>query len=144
MSVIRVKNSLGSFDLLTINKLLKQLSSQDKSVDLQGLRSILSQDNVFMFVFRQDQSSPILGIVFLVKYQTITGIHCRLEDLVVDEACRGRGIGTALVLSCIKFAKSLSAEYLDLTSNPTRIYANKLYQKLGFQKRKTNVYRLKL
>ncbi|GIW62913.1 MAG: hypothetical protein KatS3mg090_0739 [Patescibacteria group bacterium] len=144
MPVLKLDKNLDKSELKVLNNLLVQLSSKVRQTSSFDLLNILSQDNVFCFVYRNNLRSPILGIVFLVKYHTLTGIHCRLEDLVVDERYRGKGIGTELVLACINFARSLSAEYIDLTSNPSRIQANRLYQKLGFQKRETNVYRFDL
>jgi len=80
----------------------------------------------------------------LGTYYIPTGTKVWIEDVVVDESQRGKGIGQELTIFAVIFAGSLNAESVELTSRPSRIAANKLYQKLGFIKRETNVYRFDL
>ena len=77
-------------------------------------------------------------------YDFLSGTKVWIEDVVVDESQRGKGIGKELTLFAIGFAKSLGAESVELTSRPSRIAANSLYKKLGFVLRETNVYRYTL
>ena len=65
----------------------------------------------------------------------------KVEDVVVDATARGRGIGHKLILAAIEMARNKGATSVNLTSNPNREAANALYQKMGFNQRKTNVYR---
>jgi ribosomal protein S18 acetylase RimI-like enzyme len=67
-----------------------------------------------------------------------------IEDVVVDEAARGTGTAVALTAAAMEEAKRLGATTIDLTSRPSRVAANKLYQRLGFVQRETNVYRYQL
>ncbi|MED5220550.1 MAG: GNAT family N-acetyltransferase, partial [Actinomycetota bacterium] len=73
-----------------------------------------------------------------------TGLRAWIEDVVVDEAARGQGVGEALNREAIGRAQAEGATTVDLTSRPSREAANRLYQRLGFQERSTNVYRLDL
>ncbi len=70
-----------------------------------------------------------------------TGIRAWIEDVVVDGAARGKGVGDALNRHAIDLAADLGAKTVDLTSRPSREAANRLYKRLGFEQRDTNVYR---
>jgi len=77
----------------------------------------------------------------LTTYNIPTGTKFLIEDVVIDETQRGKGFGKELMLHAIRFAESIGAKTIDLTSRPYRIAANQLYQDLGFTRRDTNVYR---
>jgi ribosomal protein S18 acetylase RimI-like enzyme len=83
----------------------------------------------------------IVGCLTLITFRIPTGIRCWIEDVVVDEAARGRGVGDALSRFAIDRAHARGARTLDLTSRPSREAANRLYQRLGFVRRDTHVYR---
>ena len=78
----------------------------------------------------------------LVLFRIPTGVRGIIEDVVVDESHRGQGIAAALTRYALDRAKRMGARTVDLTSRPSREAANRLYQKLGFQQRETNVYRI--
>ena len=60
---------------------------------------------------------------------------------MVDESARGAGAGEALVLAAVQRAGTVGVTSVDLTSRPSREAANRLYLRLGFEARATNVYR---
>ena len=64
--------------------------------------------------------------------------------MVVDEAARALGVGEALSRTAIELARTLGARTDELTSRPSREAANRLYQRIGFEVRHTNVYRIAL
>lgn len=78
----------------------------------------------------------------VVVVHTLTGTRARIEDVVVEERYRRRGLGEKLVRRLIQEARSRKAKVVELTSRPSRVAANSLYRRLGFRKRNTNVYRL--
>ena len=80
----------------------------------------------------------------LFATRTPSGLRTWIEDVVVDDGARGLGLGTALCHAAIAKAKTLGATSVNLTSRPSRVAANRLYQKLGFELRETNVYRCRL
>nr|HEX4314875.1 GNAT family N-acetyltransferase [Kofleriaceae bacterium] len=86
----------------------------------------------------------IVGALCLTVYRTPTGVQARVDDVVVDEATRGRGAGEALMHAAIELARAAGAKVVALTSHPRREAANRLYQRLGFVRRETNVYALAL
>ncbi|GAB4501337.1 MAG: hypothetical protein Fur0035_08790 [Anaerolineales bacterium] len=94
-----------------------------------------------ILLIAREADGKIVGAATLSLVLAPTGEHARLEDVVVDEAARGRGIGAALTRAAIRLAGESGASYLALTSNPRREAANRLYQRLGFTRWETNVYR---
>ncbi len=83
----------------------------------------------------------IVGMLTLVVFRIPTGVRAWIEDVVVDEAARGRGVGEALSQEAIQRAVGVGARTVELTSRPSREGANRLYQRLGFVRRDSNVYR---
>ena len=86
----------------------------------------------------------MVGSLTLAQFRIPTGVGVWIEDVVVDEAARGQGTGEALVREGIRIAEEAGAKAVNLTSRPDRAAANRLYQRLGFEARTTNVYRLEL
>ncbi len=88
-----------------------------------------------------DDDGAYVGSLTLVLFRIPTGMRAWIEDVVVDESVRGKGVGSALNLAAIERAQRVGARTVDLTSRPSRQAANRLYQRLGFKPRDTNVYR---
>jgi ribosomal protein S18 acetylase RimI-like enzyme len=89
----------------------------------------------------RDADGTIVGMLTLVLFQIPTGVRAWIEDVVVDTAAQGRGIGQALTTAAVGLANENGARTVDLTSRPSREAANRMYQKLGFCARETIVYR---
>lgn len=83
----------------------------------------------------------IAGMLTLVVFRIPTGVRAWIEDVVVDEAMRGRGVGEALSQEAVRRAVGAGARTVELTSRPSREAATILYQRLGFTRRDSNVYR---
>jgi len=97
-----------------------------------------------MFVARtstRTSDNRIVGSLTLAIFPIPTGTRAWIEDVVVDEAARGQGVGEQLTRAAIAFAAEQGVRTVDLTSRPTREAANRLYQRIGFEARETNVYR---
>ena len=120
-----------------LNRILPQLSSSAPPLTLVELDEICVNDTVFV----ARDSGVIVGSLTLVIFRLPTGLRAWIEDVVVDEAARGKGVGEKLNKAAIKATFDSGARTLDLTSRPSREAANRLYQKLGFKARETNVYR---
>lgn len=144
MSGIWIEEASVADDQLVeaMRRLLPQLSSSAKPIEAYDLESIVAAPSTILYVARSDDG--IVGTLTLVVFRSLTGARCWIEDVVVDEGARGRGVGEALVEAALDGARRASARTVDLTSNPSREGANRLYQRCGFVQRITNVYRFSL
>ena len=124
-------------------RLIPQLSSSSPPADHDELAEIISSDAGFLFVAR-DGTGRIIGTLTLAVFRIPTGVRAWIEDVVVDGAARGAGAGGALVRAALERAAALGAKTVDLTSRPSREEANRLYLRMGFEARGTNVYRYDL
>ncbi len=126
----------------SIAALVGQLSSSAKAPSQDELEAIVDAPGTVLLAVRQ--SGRLVGMLTLVTFAIPTGVRAIIEDVVVDEQCRGQGMAEALTREALVLAESAGARTIDLTSRPSREAANCLYQKLGFQKRDSNVYRYTL
>jgi len=125
------------------NYLIPQLSSSSAIPSKEQLQEIATNDSLFIARDPED-GGKILGSLTLVTFRIPTGIRCWIEDVVVDETARGKGIGEALTWAALARAADMGARTVDLTSRPSREAANRLYQKVGFKLRESNLYRYNL
>ncbi|MEU8221875.1 GNAT family N-acetyltransferase [Kribbella sp. NPDC048915] len=120
-------------------RLLPQLSRSAPPMDADALTRLVAYESNTILIART--ANTIVGTLTLVVFSIPTGVRARIEDVVVDESARGQGIGAVLTEKAIALAKEAGARTVDLTSRPDRTAANRLYQRLGFQLRDSNVYR---
>ena len=123
-----------------MNRLLPDLSSSASPLCGKDLREIVDSPATVLFVARSDLQI-IVGTLTLVFFRLPTGMRAWIEDVIVAPDARGLGVGAALCQTAIRRAAESGAVSIDLTSRPSRLAANELYKKLGFQQRETNVYR---
>jgi ribosomal protein S18 acetylase RimI-like enzyme len=124
-------------------RLIPQLS-QVVPPSRQELESVIASPCCTILLALDQAGEKIVGTLTLVMFRTPTGRHAWIEDVVVDSAYRSQGIGEALTRAGLQRALSAGAKHVDLTSHPRRAAANRLYQRIGFQKRDTNLYRIDL
>ena len=127
---------------VAMRQLLPQLSQSAAPPTDDFARSIVESDSSKLLVAREN--GQILGMLTLVIFPIPSGVRAWIEDVVVDTAGRGKGIGEKLNRFAIDIAKAAGARTVDLTSRPSREAANELYKKIGFLPRKTNIYRYEL
>jgi ribosomal protein S18 acetylase RimI-like enzyme len=120
--------------------LVGQLSSSSAPPAAAELEQIVASPATRLLVARDD-GDAIVGTLTLVLFRIPTGLRAWIEDVVVDEDRRGRGVGEALTREAVRIAADAGARNVDLTSRPDREAANRLYERLGFRRRETNVYR---
>ena len=123
-------------------RLVPQLSSSSPAPDAAALAAIVESPACHFLLARD--GSGIVGSLTLVVFPIPTGVRAWIEDVVVDSAARGRGVGDVLNRRALDLAGSLGARTVDLTSRPSREAANRLYRRIGFVQRETNVYRFEL
>ncbi len=141
VDIIRVQ-SVDDKLVDALARLVPQLSSTSAIPTEEDLRRLVESDTTVLFVARD--SDVIVGSLTLVLVRIPTGLRARIEDVVVDSSARGRGVGTLLSQAAIRLAAKAGAKTIDLTSRPDRAAANRLYERLGFERRDTFVYRYQL
>jgi ribosomal protein S18 acetylase RimI-like enzyme len=128
-----------------LQRLVPQLGAHKRPPLWDELKELVNAETSVLLAARDpDENGPIVGILCLTVYRVPTGLRSIIEDVVVDESARRKGIGEALVRGAIELARESGAEGVSLTSNPKREAANQLYQSMGFQLRQTNPYFYKL
>lgn len=127
--------------LKSLNDLLPQLSKNAQAMTLEDLKQIVDSECSDLFVVKAAGGGSILGALTLIHFRIPTGIRAWIEDVVVDASARGQGVGKALIQAAIEKSRDLGAKTLDLTSNPDRESAHRLYEGAGFSVRTTKVYR---
>lgn len=130
-----------------LSRLVAQLSATAAPMGSEELAEMLSSPAVTVLVAcNADQKlwEAVVGTLTLVTFRIPSGVRAWIEDVVVDSDQRGHGVARALVMEATARARAVGARNVDLTSRPSREAANRLYARLGFERRETNVYRLDL
>ncbi|OHY99067.1 hypothetical protein BC440_13590 [Thalassospira sp. MIT1004] len=141
MAITQLKTAKPT-DVQAIGALVTQLSSTEPGFSLGNLKAMLADPSTTIFVARANEE--IVGMTTLVIFRVATGLRAFIDDVVVMTTHQKRRLGERLVRAAINHATSHGIEKIDLTSRPSRETANRLYQRMGFERRETNVYRLKL
>ena len=128
--------------LAGLNHLLPQLSTNAAALTTTDVETLVNSSSVTVFIARDE--GRIVGSLTLVVFPIPTGLRAWIEDVVVDEAARGTGVGEALTNAAIDESRRRHVRSIDLTTRPSREAANRLYARLGFELRETNVYRFSL
>jgi len=123
-------------------RLIPQLSRSSPPPSGIELAEMVASPASDVLVARLD--GRIVGTLTLVVFRIPTGVRAWIEDVVVDDAARGYGVGDLLNRFALDLARSKGAKTVDLTSRPSREAANRLYRRIGFEIRETNVYRYSL
>jgi ribosomal protein S18 acetylase RimI-like enzyme len=123
-------------------RLIPQLSSSSPPPSHDHLTALVDSEDTVLFVARID--GRILGSLTLALYRIPTGTKAWIEDVVVDAEARGHGVGELLNRAALEEARARGAKDVSLTSRPSREAANRLYRRIGFEPRETNVYRYTL
>jgi ribosomal protein S18 acetylase RimI-like enzyme len=139
---IRVEEVTEPFDGLVpaVAALVRALSRSSPPPSADEVEEIVRSPACHLLLAR-DADGAIVGMLTLAVFRIPTGLRAWIEDVVVDEAARGQGVGAKLTNAAIRVAAERGARTVDLTSRPSREAANRLYQRLGFAPRETNVYR---
>ncbi len=125
-------------------QLIPQLSRSNPPPTHAELTALVAHEACHLLLARDTDSGAIIGSLTLVLFPTPTATRAWIEDVVVDGNARGSGAGAALSTAALDLAATLGAKTVELTSRPSREAANRLYQRLGFVPRNTNIYRYSL
>ncbi len=136
---VEVVQEVSDEVVAAVRRLLPQLSRTATPPDRAQLARIVDCPANAVVLARS--GGAIVGMLTLVTFPIPTGLRARIEDVVVDEAARGQGVGAALTQAALRLAAASGARTVDLTSRPSRAAANRLYERRGFQLRDSRVYR---
>lgn len=125
-------------------RLLPLLSSSALPPDAAALAQIVESPASHLLIARESGHGRIIGTLTLAVFRIPTGVRAWIEDVIVDTSVRGQGVGDALNRAALDLAADAGARTVELTSRPSREAANRLYQRIGFTLRETNVYRYDL
>lgn len=140
---ISILNTPERESVAQIDRLLHLLSPSAPEVNLHHLTQLLKDEYFKLFVARND-ANLIVGMLTLTACQTINGPKYWIEDVIVDDSCRGLGLGRALVRAAVNHVKEKeTSPVIYLTSNPSRVSARNLYRSEGFEEYETGVFRIK-
>jgi len=136
---IEVLNEVTAEVVGAFSRLLPQLSSSAPPLDAAALSAIVASGASTILLARVN--GQIVGTLTLVVFPIPTGVRAWIEDVVTDESARGQGVGKALTLAAIDLARQGGARTVDLTTRPAREAAGRLYERVGFERRDSRLYR---
>jgi len=125
--------------VVALRALIPQLSDTADLPTHEGIAEMVARDDTYLLVARDDEGA-VVGSLTLVLYRIPTRLEGTIQDVVVDEAARGRGVGEALTREAQRIGAEAGVGSIRLSSRPHREAANRLYRRLGFERRETNVY----
>ena len=141
-AVIEIATEATSELVEAFSRLIPQLSKSSPPPSAAELEEMIASPASEVLIARID--GRVVGTLTLVTFRIPTGVRAWIEDVVVDDEARGHGVGEALNQFALKLARDKGAKTVDLTSRPSREAANRMYQRIGFVGRDTNVYRYSL
>jgi ribosomal protein S18 acetylase RimI-like enzyme len=131
--------------LAALTHLVPQLSASAAPPTREAVAEMVTSPAIVQLVARDpERGDRIVGTLTLAMFRIPTGLRAWIEDVIVDSESRGKGIGEALVRAALEKAREAGARTVDLTSRPSREAANRLYLRVGFTRRETNIYRYDL
>jgi ribosomal protein S18 acetylase RimI-like enzyme len=138
LSIARVETVTQEL-LSAFERLIPQLTKAPIPTP-EELQKLIDSPCVLILARSSEAGGQIVGAATLGVFRTPSGLHAHVEDVIVDDALRGQGIGEALVKGLLDIAREMGLKGVSLTCNPRRAAANGLYRKMGFKKWETNVY----
>lgn len=146
MASVHEPSQVSDALVAAVGRLVGQLSTTSSPPSRAEVEAIVASPATVLLVARDDAAAGdagegVVGMLTLAVFRIPTGVRAWIEDVVVDEAARGRGVGEALTRRALELATAAGARTVELTSRPTRDAANRLYRRLGFEPRETNIYR---
>lgn len=137
--ILRFIKEKFSFNLTTVKKLISQLDPSATFNEQSFYKAMLEG-----YVSEVKENGKLLGMGWIFPRQTMLRRQAVVEDMIVDQSQRGKGLGERILKDLIRWAKNKGVEVIELTTNPKRLAANSLYKKVGFKLHETNHYLLRV
>lgn len=101
------------------------------------VRVLAREDNVVL-VAEDGPGGTVIGWVHGADQDLLESERrCEILGLVVDETCRGRGVGRRLVTAVEGWASARGLEQIAVRSNAARTGSHPFYERLGYVRTKT-------
>jgi ribosomal protein S18 acetylase RimI-like enzyme len=144
MQIEQIREATDEF-VAALARLVPQLSSSVAPPAREAVAEMVTSPAIVQLIARDpEREGQIVGTLTLAMFRIPTGLRAWIEDVIVDNESRGKGVGEALVRAALEKARQAGARTVDLTSRPSREAANRLYVRVGFTPRETNIYRYDL
>ncbi|MBU6323632.1 MAG: GNAT family N-acetyltransferase [Patescibacteria group bacterium] len=134
------EDAIRELDVLA--KELRGEAGNETPATKEDVERIVGDPSVILMTVQD--AGRIIGMGALYVHQKVGKRVAEVEDVVVSGDYRGQGLGEKLMRAILEKARANGIRSVSLTSRPSRVAAHKLYEKLGFEKRETDVFRLKL
>ena len=128
-------------DFSDLSSLMQELSG-NIVFTRESLEHMLADPNSHLYVIREE--GRIVACASLCIFHQPFSTDATIESVVVSSKMRGKGLGRKLMQHLIDEAARMKVDCIHLTSNPKRESANALYQKMGFERKETNCYVMKV
>lgn len=128
-----------TFDLERVKELMRQLDATAIFNEQYLYKAMLDG-----FISKIYDGEKLIGMGWIFPRQTLLRRQAVVEDMIVDDAYRGKGYGQKMLLDLLDWAKKEHMDMVELTTNPNRLAANELYKKVGFNLHPTNHYLYKV
>ncbi len=119
-----------------LSELYLQLNSQLKQVQLSTILEVPERIDIAACF----EKNVLIGIAMMANYKVVSGYKGMIEDVVVSEQHRGKGIGRKLMELLIEQAKIRKLNDVLLFSGHHRTAAIALYKSLGFNIKTSGLY----
>jgi GNAT superfamily N-acetyltransferase len=128
--------------LEALQRLLPQLNPRLPLPTAERLQRIIDDPDVTLVVARD--GGRISGTTTVIVYTTPYWIKARLDEVVVDAEARGKGVGEAMVRYCLEVGRRKGAQVVELQSGRAeqRAAAHRLYKRIGFEVRDSDIFRI--
>ena len=140
-NLVQLTNADASV-LEDVNALLRQLSTRVPLCSMELLQRLVESPTIELWVVKEGER--IVGMGELAIVLKPEGVVAQIEDVIVDEGQRGKGFGKQIMQKLIERARTHDTRVIKLSSNASRVAANGLYKKMGFQQHETNSYYMNL
>lgn len=119
-----------------INTLFQQLNPKLIPLDI---KMVLEAENPATVICCWEKKN-LIGMASMATYKVVSGHKGWIEDVVVLESSRGKGIGRALLLQLLKTGRDKGLSEILLFTGNTRLAAIALYEKQGFTQKNSRLY----
>ncbi|CAH5568681.1 TPA: GNAT family N-acetyltransferase [Klebsiella oxytoca] len=104
-------------------------------IDLDNLQSLLREQNPYRYALIAQVKGRLSGVIVvnLIDPMHEKGRWGLISALVIDESCRGMGVGRILLVEAERIAAASGCRQIELSSSERREQAHKFYQNNGYK-----------